>query len=172
MIFCITYFIHVHIAPGQGETTLGDNILKETELQVLSVWSLVACFKKYLCPLILCTFFHDSVHVHSPRAAEDNHLGIKFWCQQKPLVTSVICYMFQKNLFEVWFYTHFMILYMYIVPGQGQTSPWGQILISTERSYHFAHLLQVSKKSLGTLLFILFHAFIHVSSPGARADNP
>ena len=51
--------------------------------------------------------------------------GTKFWCQQKPLVTSVICYKFKKNLFEVWFYTiFFMILYMYTAPGQGLTTPW------------------------------------------------
>ena len=35
----------------------------------------------------------------------DNHQGTKFWCQQKPLVTSVICYKFQENLLKVWFYT-------------------------------------------------------------------
>ena len=52
--------------------------------------------------------------------------GTKFWCQQEPLVTSIICYKFQKNLFEVWFYTiFFMVLYMYIAPGQGLTTPWG-----------------------------------------------
>ena len=26
-------------------------------------------------------------------------------------------------------------------PGQGQTTPWGQMLMSTESPYHFAHLL-------------------------------
>ena len=53
--------------------------------------------------------------------------GTKFWCQQKPLVTSAICYKFKKNLYEVWFYTFFfMILYMYIAPGQGMTTPWGR----------------------------------------------
>ena len=38
-----------------------------------------------------------------------------------------------------------MILYMYIAPGQGHGN---KILMSTERPYHFAHLLQVSEKSL------------------------
>ena len=34
---------------------------------------------------------------------------------------------FKKNLFEVWFHAiFFMILYMYIAPGQGQTTPRGQ----------------------------------------------
>ena len=33
----------------------------------------------------------------------------------------------KKKLFEVWFYTHFlMILYKNTAPGQGQTIPWGQ----------------------------------------------
>ena len=32
---------------------------------------------------------------------------------------------------------------MYIAPGQGQTTPWGQILMSTEILYLFAHLLPV-----------------------------
>ena len=41
-----------------------------------------------------------------------------------------------------------MLLYMYIAPGQGQTIPWGQMLMSTESPYHFAHLLQVLKQSL------------------------
>ena len=42
-------------------------------------------------------------------------------------------------------YSHALI-YVYI--GQGQTTPWGQMLMSTESPYHFAHLLQVLKQSL------------------------
>ena len=34
------------------------------------------------------------------------------------------------------------------IPRQGQTTPWGQMLMSTENPYHFAHLLQVLKQSL------------------------
>ena len=76
---------------------------------------------------MLCIFFHDFIHIYSPGAGADNPLGMKFWCQQEHLVTLVICCKFQKNLFEVWFYTiFFMILYMYIAPGQGQTAPKGQ----------------------------------------------
>ena len=37
----------------------------------------------------------------------------------------------------------FMILHMYIATGQWQTAPRGQILMSTEMSCHFIHLLQV-----------------------------
>ena len=48
-------------------------------------------------------------------------------------------------------------LNMYIAPGQGQTAPGDTILMSTERPYHFTHLLQVSKKSLRSL--ILYNVF-------------
>ena len=37
-----------------------------------------------------------------------------------------------------------MILYMYIAPGQGQTTRWGQNFdVNKNSPYHFAHLLQV-----------------------------
>ena len=57
-----------------------------------------------------------------------------------------------------------MLLYMYISPGKGQTTPWGQMLISTESPYHFAHLLQVSKQSL--------QVSPHIYSPGQGQTNP
>ena len=41
-----------------------------------------------------------------------------------------------------------MILYMYIAPGQGLTTPWDEILMTTGMSCHFGHVLQVSKKNL------------------------
>ena len=66
-----------------------------------------------------------------------------------------------------------MLLYMYIAPGQGQTTPWGQMLMSTESPYHFAYLLQVLKQSLLKYDFKhILNDFIHVYSPGARAENP
>ena len=36
-----------------------------------------------------------------------------------------------------------MILYMYVAPGQGQTAQVDKVLMSTETSCHFIHLLQV-----------------------------
>ena len=65
-----------------------------------------------------------------------------------------------------------MLLYTYIAPGQGHTTPWGQMM-STESPYHFAHLLQVLKQSLKyDFKNILKEDFIHVYSPKARAENP
>ena len=108
--------------------------------------------------------------------------GTKFWCQQKPTVTSVICYKFKKNLFEVWFYTNFcMILYMYIATGQGLTTPWGWNFdvnrnILSLQSFFFSSFENISLKS--DFYAIYFHDFIHVYSPGAGvgagagADSP
>ena len=62
---------------------------------------------KNIC-MILYNFFHDFIHVYSPRTGADNPLGTKFWCQQEPLVTSChFSHMLQvsKNLLEDWFYT-------------------------------------------------------------------
>ena len=88
-------------------------------------------FQKNPCEVSFYThFFHDFIHVYSSGAGADYPLGTKFWCQQEHLVTSVICCLFQKNLFEVWFYTFcFMILYMYIAPGQEQTAPGDKVLM-------------------------------------------
>ena len=44
--------------------------------------------------------------------------------------------------------------------------------MSIERPCHFAHLLQVKKKSLKSDFIHIFACFIHVYSHGAGADNP
>ena len=61
---------------------------------------------------------------------------------------------------------------MYIAPGQGQTNPWGQMLMSTESPYHFP-FLQVSKESLWSMILNTFlNDFIHVYSPGQGQTTP
>ena len=63
---------------------------------------------------------------------------------------------------------------MYIAPGQRQTAPGDKVLMSTETSCRFGHLIQVSKKniSLKSDFIQFFHDFIHVYRPGAGADSP
>ena len=62
---------------------------------------------------------------------------------------------------------------MNIAAGQGQTTPGDKILMSRETTCHFGHLLQVSKKSLLSLIYYnFFHDFIHVYSPGAGLTTP
>ena len=82
--------------------------------------------------LILYTFFFVFPRVYSPGVGADNSFWTKFWFQQKGLITLPICCKLQKYIFEVWFYTYFcLFLYMYIAPGQGQTTPWCQNFIPT-----------------------------------------
>ena len=57
--------------------------------------------------------------------------------------------------------------------GRGRQSPGDKLLMLTERPYHFTHLLQVSKKSLWSLiLYNFFHDLIRVYSPKAGGIHP
>ena len=114
---------------------------------------------------MLCIFFHDFIHIYSPGAGADNPLGMKFWIQQEHLVTLVICCKFQKNLFEVWFYTiFFMILYMYIAPGQGQTAPRGQSF-DVNRNVLSLHSFVTSLKKMSLKFdFIQFFSWFTVKT--------
>ena len=62
---------------------------------------------------------------------------------------------------------------MNIAPGQGLTTLWDEILMSTGTPCHFGHLLQVSKKiSLKSDFIHFFHVLIHVYRPGAGSIQP
>ena len=54
MIFC---FISYMCIKTQDKKRQPLGTIFDASRKVLSLWSLVTCFKKYLCPLILCTFF-------------------------------------------------------------------------------------------------------------------
>ena len=85
--------------------------------------------------IYLIHIFNDFIHVYSPGARAENPLGTNFWCQQKALTTSTICCNFQTNLFQFWFYTHFlMFFHVYIAPGQGQTTLCGQNLDANRKA--------------------------------------
>ena len=72
-------YMHIHVAPGQGLTTLGDEIFMSTGtgtschfghlLQVLKEISLKSDFMQ---------FFHDFIHVYSPGVGADSPQGTKF----------------------------------------------------------------------------------------------
>ena len=115
------------------------------------------------------------IHV-APGQGLTTPMGRNFYVNRNILTLWSFVAGFKKNLFEVWFYAFFfffMILYMYIAPGQGQTAPGDKVLMSTEMSCHFIHLMQVLKKCLWSLiLYNLFYDLKHVYSPGAGADSP
>ena len=113
--------------------------------------------KKSLWILILYKFFNVFPHVYSPGAGADNPLWTKFWCHQKGLVTLPICFKFQKNIVDVWFYTSFcLFLYMYLAPGLGQTTPWVRIFILT---LYFVTLVICCKVLLLNDFLTVFHPY-------------
>ena len=58
-----------------------------------------------------------------------------------------------------------MFLYMYIAQGQGQTTPWEKILMSTEIAYHLPICCQFKKISLKSDFLPFLCVFSHVYSP-------
>ena len=115
-------FIHIYSPGARAENHLGTNFWCQQKALINST---ICC--KFQTNLFEFRFFNIFPHVYSPGAGTDNPLWTKSWCQQKGLITLPICCKFQKNIFEVLFYTYFcLFLYMYIAPGRGQTTPWGQ----------------------------------------------
>ena len=138
-------FIHVY-SPGAGaDSPPGDIILMSTEMSCHFI-HLMQVLKKSLWSLILYNLFYDLIHVYSPEAGADSPQGPTFGCQQKGIITLPICCKFQRNLFEVWFYTFFFhdLIHVYS-PRAGGIQPLGdKVLMSTETPCHFGHLLLVS----------------------------
>ena len=161
-IFLMTLYMYITL--GQGLTTpWGRNF--NVNRNILSLRSFVASLKKSLWILILYNFFHDFIHVYSPRARADSPQGTKFWCQQKCLVTSFICCKFQKNVFEVWFYTMFLYDLIHVYSPQG-TKFWCQQkgLITLPICCKFQRNLF---KVWFYTIFFFFHDLIHAYIPGA-----
>ena len=85
--------------------------------------------------MILYNFFMILYMYIVPEGA-DNLLGTKFLCQQEPLVTSVIYCKFQKISLKSDFIPQMLI-------SRARQPPGDTVLMSTEMSCHFIHLLQV-----------------------------
>ena len=124
--------LYMYIAPGQGQT---DKILMSTEMSCHFI-HLLQVSKKCLWSLILYNFLHDLIHVYSPGAGADSPQGTKFWCQQEGLITLPICCKFQRNLFEVWFYTFFFhdLIHVYS-PRAGAYSPTRGQSVDVNRNF-------------------------------------
>ena len=112
-------FTHVYSPWAEGK------VLMSTEMSCHFI-HLLQVSKKCLWSLISYNFFHDSIHVYSPEAGADSPQETKFWCQQKGLITLPICCKFQRNPFEVWFYTIFFqdLIHVYS-PRAGGIQPQG-----------------------------------------------
>ena len=104
----------MYIAPGNTlETKFEDRKTFSHMLQV-SKWS--------LRNLDLIHIFNDFMPVYSPGARAYNRLGQTFDVNRKPLWLCPFIASLKKKK-KLILYTFSMILYMYIAPGQGQTTP-------------------------------------------------
>ena len=66
-----------------------------------------------------------------------------------------------------------MILYMYIAPGQGLTTPWGQkFWCQQEHLVTSVICCKFQNIPLKSDFIQFFHDFIHVYCPGTGADSP
>ena len=165
------FFPHIY-SPRQGQTIHWGKIFYKNR-KAFSLCPYVASFKMISSKSDFIHIFNDFIHVHSPWARVEKPLGTNF-CQQKALITLTICCKFQINLFEFWFYAHFLtFLHLYIAPGHGQTTLCGQNPDVNRKALSLCPFVASFKKYLWSLiLYIIFHVFIHVYSPEVGADNP
>ena len=167
-------FINVYSPMAGADNPLGTKFwCQQKGLITLPICCM--CQNKSLWSLILYTFFNNFIYVYSPITGADNPLGTQFWCQQQDLITLPICCMFQnKSLRNLILYTFLMILYMYIAPWQGQTTPWGQNFDVNRKALSLCPFIKGLKKISLNFNFILFcfHYFIHIYSPRAGAVKP
>ena len=84
--------------------------------------------KESLQPLTLYTSFHDVINVYSCRSGADNPRGQNFDVNRNLLSLRSFATSFKQISFKSDFIKKktFMILYMYIAPEQGLTTPWGR----------------------------------------------
>ena len=70
-------------------------------------------------------------------------------------------------------YIFFMFHHMYIDPSRGRQSSGDKILMTTERPFLFAHMLQVSKWSLRNLILYTFLMILYIYiAPGQGHTTP
>ena len=121
--------------------------------------------------------WNDFIHVYSSRTLLGRQpLGDKFWCQQKFLIILPVCCQFKQKislksdflLFSCVFFSH---VYS---PRQGQTLPiWDKNFMTTKKAFSLCSNVASFKMISSKTAFIhISNDFIHVYSPGARAENP
>ena len=91
-------------------------------------------------------YFNAFIHVYSPRAGADNPLGTNVDVNRKSISLCLFVAGLKKIALKSNFiYIFFMFHQIYIAPGRGRQSIGDKILMTTERPFLFAHMLQVSK---------------------------
>ena len=149
----------MYIATGQGQTTPGDKILMSTETSC-HFSHLLQVSNKSLWSLIFFMILYVYIHV-APGQGLTTPRGQNFYVNRNILsLWSFVASFKKKSLWTLWsliLCNFFMIVYMYVAPGRGRQPPGDKVLMSTEMSCHFIHLMQVLKKCLWSL--ILYNLF-------------
>ena len=132
----------MYIAQGWGRQPIGDKVLMSTETSCHFIhWFK---FKRNVFEVWFYTIlFHDLIHIYSPRVRADSPRGQKFDVNRKASSLYPFVASFKSKLFEVWFNTFFFHEFIHVYsPGAGGIQPPGnKVLMSTETSCHFGHLL-------------------------------
>ena len=82
----------------------------------------------------------------APGQGQTTPWGQTFDVNRKPISLCPFVAGLKKKFFEVRFHIHFFhVSPMYIALGRGRQSIGDKILMTTERPFLFAHMLQVSK---------------------------
>ena len=120
--------INVYSRMSWADNPRGQNF--DVNRNLLSLQSFATSLKKNLFEVWFYTIFFMILYMYihvAPGQGLTTPRERNFYVNRNILSLWSFVASFKKNLFEVWFYAiFFMILYMYIAPGQGQTAPRGQ----------------------------------------------
>ena len=128
ILYTFLMILYMYIAPGQGQKTRWrQNFWCQQEALITST---ICCkFQTNLFEFWFYTHFFQcfSTCIQSCGRGRQPFVD-KFWCQHKGLDTLPICCKFQKTyLWSLILYIIFHVFkHVYIAPGQGQITPWGQ----------------------------------------------
>ena len=142
---------------------------------LLSLWSFSTSFKKISLKSDFIQAFFMIVYMYiAPRQGLTTRWGWNFDVNKNILSLWSFSASLKKISLKSDFIPFFSWFYIWtVVYSPGQTAPREQILMSTERPYHFTHLLQVSKKSLWSLiLYNLFSWFNTCIWPRGKGWQP
>ena len=150
--------LYIYIAQGRGRQPIGDIILMSTE-RPYHFGHLLQISKNLFELWFYTHFFMLSYMYIALGHGQTTPRGQNFDVSRNLLSFQSFATSVKKNLFEVWFYTHFfIILYMYVAPRQGQTTPWGQNSDVNKNILSFRSFVTSFKK------IFLKSDFIHIFS--------
>ena len=130
--------INVYSRRSGADSTRGQNFdvnshfshLLQVSKNLFEVWFYTKCF-------------HDFIHVYSHGAGTDNPWGRNFDVNRNILSLRSFVASLKKSLWSLILYSFIHDFIHVYSPGAGADSPTGdKVLMSTEMSCHFIHLLQ------------------------------